>query len=102
MANFHGSVRVPLAEAELARLWVQALAWAGSGPLLLGGDLNLRDPPAPEGTVALAHRDVDHLFARGLQPAGDPMVLERRVVLADGVVELSDHPPLRAEVRVRA
>jgi endonuclease/exonuclease/phosphatase family metal-dependent hydrolase len=47
VANLHASSRVPLAEAELERLWEQALAWAGPEPLVLGGDLNLRSPAAP-------------------------------------------------------
>ena len=101
VANYHASTRVPLAEHELARLWQQALAWAGDRPLLLGGDLNLRAPRAPsEEIVQLAARDVDHVFARRLALARTPELLDRRVALAGGAeVELSDHPPLRVAVR---
>jgi endonuclease/exonuclease/phosphatase family metal-dependent hydrolase len=102
VVNFHGSVRVPLAEAELERLWAEALGWAGSAPLIVGGDLNLRRPSAPDGVVQVARRDVDHLFARGLEAVADPVVLDRHVALPGGVVELSDHPPLRVEVSAGA
>ena len=54
---------------------------------MFGGDLNLRDPELP-GLVHAGGRDVDHLFARGLLPAGKAEVLERGA--------LSDHPPLVA------
>jgi endonuclease/exonuclease/phosphatase family metal-dependent hydrolase len=94
VANLHASARVPLADAELERLWEQALAWAGPQPLILGGDLNLRSPVAPVGAVLLASRDVDHLFARGLEPTGDAERLDRRVNVERGAVELSDHLPL--------
>jgi endonuclease/exonuclease/phosphatase family metal-dependent hydrolase len=99
VANLHASARVPLAEAELARLWEQALAWVGSDPLVLGGDLNLRSPAAPDGAVLLASRDVDHLFARGLRATGEAERLDRRVLLERGAVELSDHLPLAVGLR---
>ncbi len=99
VANFHGSARVALAERELERLWTLAASFARGGPLVLGGDLNLRAPAAPAGSVHLASRDVDHLFAAGLDRAGEALVLERRVNIDVGEVELSDHPPLLAAVR---
>ncbi len=100
VANFHGSTRVALAEEELARLCAQALAFAGSSPLILGGDLNLRRPAARDPQlVLLGSRDVDHLFARGMERVGEPALLDRGVALARGAVELSDHPPLRIELR---
>jgi endonuclease/exonuclease/phosphatase family metal-dependent hydrolase len=95
LANFHGSARVALAEDELQALWEQALSWAGDAPLVLGGDLNLRSPVAPgDDIVHVASRDVDHLFARGLEPEGEAQRLDRRVTLDSGPVELSDHLPL--------
>jgi len=103
IANFHASTRVPLAEAELARLCEQALAFAGEDPLILGGDLNLRSPVASDPQLALlASRDVDHVFARGLERVGAATLLDRRVALEHGPVELSDHPPLRVELRATA
>lgn len=102
VANFHGSTRVALAEEELAWLCREALAFAGSSPLILGGDLNLRRPAAPDPQLALlGSRDVDHLFARGMERVGEPALLDRGVVLGRGAVELSDHPPLRIELRTR-
>jgi endonuclease/exonuclease/phosphatase family metal-dependent hydrolase len=100
IANLHGSTRVTLAEDELTRLWRSALEWAGEAPLILGGDLNLRAPTlADPAGVHLAQRDVDHLFAHGFVPAGEAELLDRHVVLAQGSVELSDHLPLRIELR---
>jgi endonuclease/exonuclease/phosphatase family metal-dependent hydrolase len=99
VANFHASTRVPLAEDELERLWDRALAWAGEGPLVLGGDLNLRSPHRPGvGILHVAQRDVDHIFARRLEPAGEATLLDRQITLAGGPVELSDHPPLLVEL----
>jgi endonuclease/exonuclease/phosphatase family metal-dependent hydrolase len=63
----------------------RAIAWAPPPPLILGGDLNVRDPHAP-GFEHAAARDVDHLFARGLRPEGPAEVLHRG--------PLADHPPL--------
>jgi endonuclease/exonuclease/phosphatase family metal-dependent hydrolase len=103
VVNLHASTRRALAEDELARLWRGALEWAGPAPLILGGDLNLRAPHAPkERIVHLAGQNVDHLFARGFVRAGTAEVLDRHVTLAAGTVELSDHPPLRVELRPSA
>jgi endonuclease/exonuclease/phosphatase family metal-dependent hydrolase len=100
VANYHGSARVALAEAELARLWELAFRWAHGAPLVLGGDLNLRAPDVPgSGIVHVGERDVDHLFARGLRAEGGAEVLGRVLRLAEGEVELSDHPPLRVSLR---
>ncbi len=99
-ANYHGSVRVALAEDELERLSERALAWAGAAPLVLGGDLNLRAPlPASGGLALLASRDVDHLLARGLVLDGEPELLDRTARLDSGGAVLSDHPPLRVRLR---
>jgi endonuclease/exonuclease/phosphatase family metal-dependent hydrolase len=102
VANFHGSARVALAEAELERLWEEALEWAVDDPLVLGGDLNLRSPEAPDGTAHVGRRDVDHLFARGLEEVKPAELLDRGVVLAGGPVELSDHLPLAVSLRTVA
>jgi endonuclease/exonuclease/phosphatase family metal-dependent hydrolase len=102
VANFHGSVRVPLAEQELEELWAQSLDWAGSAPLVLGGDLNLRAPRAPAGAGAehVASRDVDHLFACGFARVGEAELLERRAMIEGQAVELSDHSPLRVSLEL--
>jgi endonuclease/exonuclease/phosphatase family metal-dependent hydrolase len=100
VANFHASTRVALAEHELLRLWERALRFADGRPLVLGGDLNLREPLAPSPGVAhVARRDVDHVFARGLVPDGEAEVLARSAELGARRVELSDHPPLRVRLR---
>lgn len=85
--NLHGSAHVPArAEADLRLAAAGALRWAGDGPLVLGGDVNLRAPRLDGFAYAGGH-SVDHLFARGLEPQG----LER---LDRGT--LSDHVPLVA------
>jgi endonuclease/exonuclease/phosphatase family metal-dependent hydrolase len=99
VANCHASTRVALAERELVRLWDLALGWAAGAPLILGGDLNLRAPSAPEDLARhVARRDVDHLFAVGMERCGESRVLERRVLVDRREIELSDHPPLLVEL----
>jgi endonuclease/exonuclease/phosphatase family metal-dependent hydrolase len=100
LVNFHGSARSTLAEAELERLWKCPLAWAGGAHLILGGDLNLRSPKAPDPDILhVAERDVDHIFARGLALSEPAQLLDRRAVVSNGEVELSDHVPLLANLR---
>jgi endonuclease/exonuclease/phosphatase family metal-dependent hydrolase len=99
LANHHASTRVPLAEDELARLCAAALAEAAGRPLVLGGDLNLRRPRAAAPLVHVASRDVDHLFTAGLELASAPRLHAREVDLDGRALELSDHPPLEAELR---
>lgn len=99
LANFHGSVRVPLAEQELARLFGEADAWAHGCPLVLGGDLNLRRPRAPSSAFEhVAARDVDHLFARGVGADGAAELLDRYATREHSRLQLSDHPPLRVRL----
>lgn len=98
VANYHGSVRAPLAEQELRRLSGLLVSHAGDGAAVLGGDLNLRDPSVA-GFLAVAHRDVDHLFVRGMASAGEALVRERRIDANGASRELSDHPPLEVELR---
>jgi endonuclease/exonuclease/phosphatase family metal-dependent hydrolase len=97
VVNYHASARVALAEHELARLSALALDWADREPLVLGGDLNLR-APAPGGLTAVASRDVDHVFVNGLRADGEAQLLARTAAGDAGVVELSDHPPLRVRL----
>lgn len=98
VANVHASARVPLAEDELVHLWDRALAFADGARLILGGDLNLRSPRAPQvRDLCIAHaasRDVDHIFARGLAPTSPAQELERWASAAGRRVQLSDHVPL--------
>jgi endonuclease/exonuclease/phosphatase family metal-dependent hydrolase len=81
VVNLHATAHSPRrAQADLDRA---IDAWGGANPLVLGGDLNLRDP---RGLERVASRDVDHVLVRGLVRAGAPEVLDRGT--------LSDHPPL--------
>jgi endonuclease/exonuclease/phosphatase (EEP) superfamily protein YafD len=85
VVNLHATAHDPQrARADVDRALA---AWADTERLVFGGDLNLRNPELP-GLVHAGGRDVDHLFARGLLPAGKAEVLERGA--------LSDHPPLVA------
>jgi endonuclease/exonuclease/phosphatase family metal-dependent hydrolase len=118
VVNLHASTRPARAVQELELLWSRALAWAGSDRLILGGDLNLRTPPAPppasatpappdpadagRRAAAISHvagSGVDHLFARGLLPAGDPPRVDSNVLLEGREVQLSDHAPLLVRLR---
>jgi endonuclease/exonuclease/phosphatase family metal-dependent hydrolase len=102
VVNFHASTRRARAEQELARLWEHALAWAEEAPLILGGDLNLREPRAPGGEIEqIAAHEVDHLFARGLARVGVAELLDRYAMHGHEPHELSDHGPLRARVASR-
>jgi len=98
LANHHASTRVPLARQELERLAAIARAWAAGGPLVLGGDLNLRDPAVP-GLAHVAERDVDHLFAAAMTVVQPARTLARDLRLGGRELELSDHPPLLVELR---
>lgn len=96
VANYHATTRVALAADELERLASVALERAGSGAVVLGGDLNLREPDlAAQGFAHVAGHSVDHIFARGLRRVGELELPDRR--LAEGPAagaELSDHAPL--------
>ncbi len=94
-ANFHASVHHDArARADIALARACALRWAGDAPLVLGGDLNVRDPHVP-GFVRAGGHDVDFLFARGFAraPGAAAEVLDRGA--------LSDHAPVRVTLRVR-
>jgi endonuclease/exonuclease/phosphatase family metal-dependent hydrolase len=75
-----------LALADTRNAIEAALEWAGDGPLVFGGDINLRTPPPFPGLVHVGGNHVDHLFTNGRAAAG------RREVLDRGI--LSDHPPV--------
>jgi endonuclease/exonuclease/phosphatase family metal-dependent hydrolase len=97
VANYHGSSRAELAQAELEQLCACSLVWASGAPLILGGDLNLRSPlPVGNDFVRLGSRDVDHVLAHGAEPAGDAELLDRALTFGGERVELSDHVPLLA------
>jgi endonuclease/exonuclease/phosphatase family metal-dependent hydrolase len=63
-----------------------ARTWAVGAPLIFGGDVNLKKPPAFAGMLHVGGNHVDHLFTSGRVAAGKREVLDRGV--------LSDHPPV--------
>jgi endonuclease/exonuclease/phosphatase family metal-dependent hydrolase len=94
VANYHASTRPPAAQRELQRLHEAAAAWAAGRPLILGGDLNLRDPQLP--LVLAARGTVDFIFVADLRPVKPTEVPSRRVVRGGSELKLSDHRPLIA------
>jgi endonuclease/exonuclease/phosphatase family metal-dependent hydrolase len=75
-----------LALADTQKAIGAARDWARAAPLIFGGDINLKRPPAFPGLVHLGGNHVDHLFSDGRPAAGKRQVLDRGV--------LSDHPPV--------
>jgi endonuclease/exonuclease/phosphatase family metal-dependent hydrolase len=73
------------ARADTDRALAVARRWAGSEPLVFGGDVNLKRPELP-GMLHVAGNHVDHLFTSGRAAAGRGQVLDRGA--------LSDHPPV--------
>jgi endonuclease/exonuclease/phosphatase family metal-dependent hydrolase len=112
IANAHlsaGAANRARAEDELRRAAQACVAWAGSSPLILGGDLNIRPRSSPIyaelehrfGLVGATAPDaLDHLLARGLTPAEPPRALPpeaRELVNPRGLrLRLSDHAPVLA------
>ena len=88
-ANVHATVHHDArARRELSLARATALRWADGAPLVLGGDLNVRDPELPGFVHAAPTHGVDHVFAHGLRVAAPAELLDRG--------ELSDHAPVRA------
>lgn len=97
VVNFHASTSAALARDELERLHEIARNWSAGAPLLLGGDLNLREPRLP--MTLLARGEVDFLFAIGAQGEGEPTSPDRAASAGGVRVALSDHRPIVAELR---
>jgi endonuclease/exonuclease/phosphatase family metal-dependent hydrolase len=97
VVNLHASRSPTLAAEELDLACRLAAAWAPVGPLVIGGDFNLRLEASPAAWLRhVAGRGVDHVLARGLDAAG-PAVEPSRKVGPGGRV-LSDHPALVVEL----
>jgi len=77
------------AAREAAAAAAAITRWAQRGPVVLGGDFNLRSVSLPGFEVA-ASFDVDHVLVRGLDVVGEPVVLDRG--------RLSDHAPVAVTV----
>jgi hypothetical protein len=88
--NVHAQVRPPeRALADLGKAAHELLGWAGAAPrVVLGGDMNLRDPAAP-GLAHLGGHHIDHVLGRGWRRVG-------AAKLDAGA--LSDHPPVLVEL----
>ena len=115
VANTHLTARRSrrdLAERELLDAARAATEWAGTDPLILGGDFNIR-PTESKVYDLLAERysltgitspgSLDHLLARGLEPeeARRAWAPEEREVQTDaGAIRLSDHAPVQARFRL--
>jgi endonuclease/exonuclease/phosphatase family metal-dependent hydrolase len=90
-ANLHATVHnPPRAAADLERARAAAIEWADGAPVVVGGDFNMRRPQLA-GFVHAGTSNVDHVFAHGLEPAGEAEVIERG--------HLSDHAPLAVTLR---
>jgi endonuclease/exonuclease/phosphatase family metal-dependent hydrolase len=101
--------------AELLAAAERAVEFAGSDPLLLGGDLNLRPSQHAEAFAEVERRfglapptpgeAIDHLLVRGLDVVYPPKALAdaaREVPGPEGLrIRLSDHPPVAAGFGVR-
>jgi endonuclease/exonuclease/phosphatase (EEP) superfamily protein YafD len=108
VANLHVSTKPSSAERELLDAARRAVDFAGSAPLLFGGDFNVR--PEASGVFDALERDfglaprtapdrLSHLLVRGLEvvehPAALPPEARDRVDPATGLlIRLSDHNPV--------
>jgi endonuclease/exonuclease/phosphatase family metal-dependent hydrolase len=108
VANLHSSGRLDRAGPDLQRAVDAMLRLAGGGPILLGGDLNLR-PSQTDLYDDLAERlhlaapaapgSLDHLLVRGLEviePSRTWAPSERDVPCDGLAIRLSDHAPVSA------
>jgi endonuclease/exonuclease/phosphatase family metal-dependent hydrolase len=100
---------------EVVRAAEAAVAFAGDGPLVFGGDLNLRPSRQPEAFATLEQRfglaaatapaAIDHLLVRGLDVADPPRALPpsaRELPAEPGrALQLSDHAPVVARFEMR-
>jgi endonuclease/exonuclease/phosphatase family metal-dependent hydrolase len=111
IANLHATNDKPkLASEDVLKAARAATEWAGSAPLIFGGDLNLRPGEDPE-VFARLREDfglegetgpvaIDHLLTRGIEVLEPVSVWapERRELPLDGrALRLSDHAPIEAE-----
>jgi endonuclease/exonuclease/phosphatase family metal-dependent hydrolase len=111
VANLHATAGDPTAAARDVEVAAErAVAWAGSDPLVFGGDLNLRPGEDPATYERLRERfglgeptapaAIDHLLARGLERVEPVTALapdERDVAGPDRLrIRLSDHAPVVA------
>jgi endonuclease/exonuclease/phosphatase family metal-dependent hydrolase len=112
VANLHATAGDPPAAARDVELAAErSLEWAGAGPLVFGGDLNLRPREDPATFERLGMGEptapdaIDHILARGLdvvRPGQRLAPEEREVPGPDGLrIRLSDHAPVVASFGMR-
>jgi len=115
IACLHASVSGRRPDRDVWRAAGAAAAFAPTGPLILGGDLNLRPRACPAAFALLEERHrlvgetgpeaIDHVLHRGLDVIDAARELPtswREVKRPDGrLVRLSDHAPVVARLRVR-
>ena len=108
VANLHVSTSPPSAERELVDAAERAIAFAGSAPLIFGGDFNVRPKASAvfdqlEERFGLAPRTgpdrLSHLLVRGLEVTEHPAALppEARDVVDPNTnlkIRLADHNPV--------
>jgi endonuclease/exonuclease/phosphatase family metal-dependent hydrolase len=113
VANLHATNDWPkLAAEDVVKAARAALTWAGGGPLIFGGDLNLRPGKNPRvfeqlrdefGLAPFTAPDaIDHILCRGLDVVEPPerWAPERRELQVEGrALRLSDHAPVQARFR---
>ncbi|MCW2967172.1 MAG: endonuclease/exonuclease/phosphatase family protein [Solirubrobacteraceae bacterium] len=91
VGNFHAQAHAEeRAHADILMAAAALRTWAGDSPFVLGGDFNVR-APAVDGLVNAGGHDVDFVLARGLEPHGPALTLDRG--------PLSDHAPVLVELR---
>jgi endonuclease/exonuclease/phosphatase family metal-dependent hydrolase len=114
VANLHATNDRPdLASEDVLRAARAADEFAGTSPLIFGGDLNLRPAENPEVFERLREdfglaaptgpRAIDHLLGRGLEVLEPPTAWasERRELPLEGrALRLSDHAPLQARFAI--
>jgi endonuclease/exonuclease/phosphatase family metal-dependent hydrolase len=91
-ANLHAQVHSEeRAQSDLRAAAAAALEWAGGAPLVVGGDLNVREPAPGTGLLHAGGHGVDHVLAHGLEAVGRARALDRG--------PLSDHAPVLVKLR---
>jgi endonuclease/exonuclease/phosphatase family metal-dependent hydrolase len=110
VANLHATQDMSkMATEDVLRAARAATEFAGSAPLVFGGDLNLRPAEQPAAFERLREdfglaaptgpKAIDHLLTRGLEVLEPPSAWpsERRELPLDGrALRLSDHAPVQA------
>jgi endonuclease/exonuclease/phosphatase family metal-dependent hydrolase len=110
VANLHATQDMSkMATEDVLRAARAATEFAGSAPLVFGGDLNLRPAEQPAAFERLREdfglaaptgpKAIDHLLTRGLEVLEPPTAwpAERRELPLDGrALRLSDHAPVQA------